>query len=454
MPSHRLRKIAQFLKEANSFTFLYSYGDAEQKFMTMRSAINNNEGLWKNPNILHYLKGESSEGDELSQAVKKHAKSTDVGCVITSIRLNNERFKSKWRVKEDVFIFDEHGVRMQFKVKNKYPETPYAVTNQYGETYGKTQVTKVFNGLELVWERSPETQKKIDTTPNQDLDWFEENKEKVQLILEKLPENQFNQKLLSDLKKKKKIDDTKLDRLYDEAVAQGRSSFSPESQARRQLGIESPVDLKSKSKTTIKITHIGLKEVPSFRGRGTDTKSQIIGISDNFKEKVIVKFGLGTKAGEQLAEALGLPKQTVKIDYVGISTPKAVSAHLGSVPCKVVSRNEKQITIKADPESKHSPQWEEAVKEYESLKNGDKVTVRYDLRYGKNYETIAKELKILKRSGDEFTFDNFIDDVKIPYEDIHDNTDKLIGKKVTVEGEFKLYNGAVFISRPKFTKAN
>ena len=51
-------------------------------------------------------------------------------------------------------------------------------------------------------------------------------------------------------------------------------------------------------------------------------------------------------------------------------------------------------------------------------------------------------------------FDNFIDDVKIPYEDIHDNTDKLIGKKVTVEGEFKLYNGAVFISRPKFTKAN
>jgi hypothetical protein len=457
MYSNRLLKIAELLKTSKKFNFNYSV-ESEQKFATLRSAIMKNEGLWKNPNIIHYLKSpyEREDGNEsqLEQAIKRHVKPTDLGCVVTSINLNPETFRGKYRIKEDAFIYDEHGVRLHFKVKNNYPEKPYTVTNRDGEKYQKVEVTKKFNSLELVWERSPETQRKIDETPNKDADWFEENKDKVELILSRVPENRFNEKQLSDLKKNKKIDDKQLDRLYDEAVAQGRGSFNDTSEARKQLGLN-PQNVKEKSKTTLKIVHVGVKEAPSFRpGGGIDMKSQIIGISDDFKEKVIVKFGLGTRAGEQLAAAIGLPAQKLEINHVGIKTPTAITAHLGSVPCEVIFQDEKQTVLKAEPKSDHSPKWEDAVKEYDALKTGDKVTVSVRALIGKSGSSFyEKEMVILKRNGDEFTFKNIIDDKKLPLEDIHDNEEKMIGKKVTVEGEFKLYNGLVFVTRPKFTKA-
>lgn len=451
MYSTRLRKISRLLLKANSFSFLYSFEDAELKYKTFRSAINSNDGLWKNPNIIHYLKGHDTGHDELSKAVKKHAKSNDIGCVVTSIPLSTEKFKSKWRAKEDVFIFDEHGVRMHFKVKNKYPENPYSVRNQYGEIYQKVQVTKVFDKLELIWERSPETQMKIDSAPNLDLGWFEENEEKIKLILEKLPENQFNQKLLADLKKKKKIDNAKLEKLYDEAIAQTRSSFNDVNEVRSQLGLNT-INTKSKSKTTIKITHVGQKEVPSFRGVGTDVKSQIIGISDDFKEKVVVKFGLGTRASEQLAKALDLPKQGMEIKYIGFLIQNESSENK-YVPCEIDSVGS-QIKVKVND---HDLSSDAVKKQVESLSSGDTVTVMIKGSLGHFDFHEKHEPKIIKRVGNEFTFDNFID-VKVPsgypqFEDIHKHTDKLIGKKVTVEGDFKLYNGVVFVSRPKFTKS-
>lgn len=455
--SSKIRKIA------DKFNFNQQYAnDAERTFRTLASFIKSNDGLFKNPNIAFYLKHkeytpeqiarfkeEDPDGSrtgwnyertetDLERAVKRHSQPTDIGCVVTQIPINAGAFKSRWRVKEDAFIYDEAGVRIHFKVKNRYPEEKYQIDWEDWETGEKTKkdkvrVTKEFSALELVWERSKEIQEKIESSKENHSGWFNEHREKIDLILKNLPENSFNRRYIQDLKNNKKIDEKKLENLYDDAVAQTRPSIGGS----------------GKNKTTIKITHVGTKEVESYRPYGgTDTKSQIIGISDDFKQKVIIKFGIGTRAGSQLAEAVGLPRVSVPSNFLSIQTPTCINAQLGAFTTEILSEDLEEIKVKIKPDQK---KWEDAHKELDALKKGDSVLIHIGKHHpGVDYRGDAK---ILERNGDLITFKNPMKVKDQPYEDIHDHQDELIGKKVKVEGEFKLWNDAIFVSRPKFTKA-
>lgn len=449
-------------KLAAKFHFMVQHSDeGERTFRTLSSLIKNNDGIFKNPNIVYYLKEREYTPDELElikdqwngptvqqidkfegdleKEIQKNSKPSDIGCVVTSIRLNAEKFRGKFRSKEDAFIYDAEGIRIHFKVKNKYPEQKYE--EEYEDRYTgektkriKTRVTQVFSSLEMMWERTPATQEKIEASKATHADWFEQNKDKIEVILKDLPENTFNRRYLSDLRENKKIEDSKLEKLYDEAIAQSRPSFNGS----------------GKNKTVIKIVHVGMKDSPSFRpGGGTDTKSQVIGISQDFKQKVVVKFGLRTRASDQLAQAADLPRVSAGSPYfVSIQTPTCIRAHLGSFTTELLSVTSTEIKVKLKPDQN---KWDEASKELDDLKKGDSVRISIGFYYpALSYEGDAK---ILERSGDLFTFKNPMIESDQPYEDIHENADKLIGKKVTVEGEFKSWNDVIFVTRPKFTKA-
>lgn len=452
---HKLYKVSSKFHYRQEFA-----KEAERTLRTLLSLIKSNDGIYKNPNILYYLKeqeytpeqiAEFKEYDpdghitrwnyerketELERALKAHAKPSDIGCIVTEIPLNAAQFRSKWRVQEDAFIYDEDGVRIHFKVKNRYPEKKHTVDvkdYESGEIVSKpkVEVTKEFSALEIAWQRTPEIQQNIEKSRVNHDDWFQTHKDKVELILKQLPENEYNRRNLEDLRKKKKIDETKLEKMYDEAVAQSRPSFSGE----------------GKNKTTIKITHVGQKESQGFRGM--DLKSQIIGISDDFKQKIIVKFGIGTRAGQQLAAALNLPKESKQVNWVRIKTPTSISAHLPGFVGTVESYDESKIKITVREDFLKT--WEDSLKEFNELKKGDIPLV--DINFNTGDGMYDLKAKILERHGLTFVIENPIKESKIPYEDIHNHEDKMIGKKVTVEGEFRLWNDVIFVSKPKFTKA-
>jgi len=419
-----LAKIEELTNKISKFNF-YSPWQAQEKYKTLKSIIDKNEGVWKNKNIIKFLtSGDDSDIDESSsadihKAVLRYKTPSDLGAVFTSITINPDKFKGKYRTKDDIFIYDLEGIRLHFKVKNNYKDEKVPAVTRSGETYLKNETTKIFNSLELQWERSQETQEKIDKSKEKDSGWYNKNKDKIDLILEKVKENKYNENTLNDLKLKIKVDDKKLESLYDEAVAQSGQDFVGE----------------KKHKTEVKIQSISVKESVGFRGR-TEYKTQIIGISPDFKQKILIKFGRGTRAGEQLAKIFNLPKKVEDIEWVWIG------GHDVHFTRDILEVSEK--TVKLDLNMREAKN--ENLEMLNSIKSGDVIEIA--VAHGMS---AASPYKVkVKRNGDILTFDNPIEHDE---GDLHEYIDDLKGNKVTVEGDFKRWQDLIFVSKPKFTKA-
>jgi len=426
--SHNIyAKIAELESRIAKFTILHPTNDKE-KYNILTSLISKHDGIWKNPRIVNFLKGDNDldenaneDAPELHKAILRHRIPTDLGAVNTQISINPDSFKSKFRIKQDIFIYDANGIRLHFKVKNNYKDNKVESVDRDGKPYFRNQTDRTFNKLELIWERSPEIEDKIKNNQSGDVGWFNSNKEKIQLILDNVKENKYNELQLQDLRGKRKIDDSKLENLYDEAVAQSGQDFTGE----------------KKNKTVVKIQSISVKKVESFGySKGWDYKSQIIGVSSDFKQKILIKFGQGTRAGQQLAKIFNLPKIVENVEYLWIG---GYQEHFTNL---VLEASESQI--KVDMNLKEAKP--EHVEMLKNIKSGDLIDIAISHGMSSSDPYTVK----VKRSGDILTFDN---PIKHSEGDIHNHVDDLIGKKITVEGDFKRWQDLVFVSKPKFTKA-